>query len=195
MNTSPRILLAAGLLFTAGSLAAGLVHCAQVDEASAWQQQLMQEAARKDAVKPAPQAVPAQARCPVCGMYPARYGQWAAQVHTRDGNVHYFDSPVEFLTFLRELPRYGKGLKAKDLVAGYVTDHANGGWVNAVEAHYVAGSSIKGPMGEEAFPAFSTRESAEAVVKEKGGEILAWDALVAQFAGMKRGGGHPHHGH
>lgn len=194
MKTAPRNLMAAGLLFAAGSLAAGLVHCAQADEAAAWQQQLVEESTEKETKAPAPLTVPADARCPVCGMYPARYGQWAAQVHTKDGKVHYFESPVEFLNFQRDLPRYGKGLKARDLRAGYVTDYANGGWVNAVGAFYVTGSSVRGPMGEDAFPAFSTRESAEALVKEKGGAVLAWDELVSMFAGMKRGGGH-HHGH
>lgn len=34
--------------------------------------------------------VPADARCPVCGMFPARSRSWAAQVIFADGDAHFF---------------------------------------------------------------------------------------------------------
>ncbi|MFP5383791.1 MAG: nitrous oxide reductase accessory protein NosL [Gammaproteobacteria bacterium] len=195
MKSTPRTYFAAGLLFAAGSLAAGLVHCAQVDAAAAWQTQLAKtEGSAQATATVEPRAVPATARCPVCGMYPARYGQWAAQLHFAGGQVHYFDSPVEFLTFQRDIARYGKGLRTGDIVAGYVTDYSGGGWVAAVDATYVRGSRVRGPMGEDAFPAFATRDAAAALVAAQGGELLSYAELVAAFSAAKRGGsGHHHH--
>lgn len=191
-KSSSHAFFAAGLLFAAGSLTAGLVHCAQADAAAAWQTQLGADGGK--AVAAEPRAVPATARCPVCGMYPARYGQWAAQIHFADGQVHYFDSPVEFLTFQRDIARYGKGLRTSDIVVGYVTDYAGTGWVNAAEAIYVRGSRVRGPMGEDAFPAFASREAAAALVAEQGGALLTYAELVSAFAASKRdGGGHHHH--
>ena len=55
--------------------------------------------AQADGSAAAPQAVPAEARCPVCGMYPARYPKWAAQLRYSDGERRYFDSPVEMLQY------------------------------------------------------------------------------------------------
>ena len=50
--------------------------------------------------------VPAQARCPVCGMYPSRYPRWAAQLIFEDGAAHFFDSPVDLFIFLEDTARY-----------------------------------------------------------------------------------------
>lgn len=193
MKSTPRTYFAAGLLFAAGSLTAGLVHCAQVDAAAAWQTQLAKtEGSATEAVEP--RTVPATARCPVCGMYPARYDQWAAQIHFADGQVHYFDSPVEFLTFQRDIARYGKGLRTGDIVAGFVTDYSGAGWVAAADATYVRGSRVRGPMGEDAFPAFATRDAAAALVAAQGGELLSYVELVAAFSSAKRDTpGHHHH--
>lgn len=195
MKSPSRTFFAAGLLFAAGSLTAGLVHCAQVDAAAAWQTQLARtEAEATPTAAVEPRAVPATARCPVCGMYPARYGQWAAQIHFADGQVHYFDSPVEFLTFQQDIARYGKGLRTADIVAGYVTDYSGAGWVAAANAIYVRGSRVRGPMGEDAFPAFATRDAAAVLVAAQGGELLSYAELVAAFLAAKpERAGHHHH--
>jgi copper chaperone NosL len=50
--------------------------------------------------------VPAEARCPVCGMYPARYPRWAAQLIFKDGKALFFDSPLELFRFLLDMGRY-----------------------------------------------------------------------------------------
>ncbi|MBU1396829.1 MAG: nitrous oxide reductase accessory protein NosL, partial [Gammaproteobacteria bacterium] len=49
----------------------------------------------------APRPIPADARCPVCGMYPARFSRWAAQSIFKDGAAHYFDSPLDLFVFLQ----------------------------------------------------------------------------------------------
>ena len=51
--------------------------------------------------------VPDQARCPVCGMFPARFPRWAAQLIFDDGDAYFFDSPLSLLLSLQEnITRY-----------------------------------------------------------------------------------------
>ncbi len=116
--------------------------------------------------------VPAEARCPVCGMFPARAPRWAAQVIYRDGDVHFFDSPLSLHLFLQDVPRYAKGRSRDDVAAMYVTDRDGGGWIGAQGAYYVSGSSEPGPMRAGNLPAFATLAGADAFVAQRGGRVV-----------------------
>ena len=108
--------------------------------------------------------VPADARCPVCGMYPARARAWAAQVIFADGDAYFFDSPLSLMLYLGNVAHYTRGRTADAIVARYVTDADTGGWLNAHEAVYVTGSSAMGPMRAGNLPAFADAEAAQAFV-------------------------------
>lgn len=130
--------------------------------------------------------VPPEARCPVCGMYPARARAWAAQVIFADGDAFFLDSPLSLLMYLGDVPRYTRGRTLDALRARYVTDMESGGWVEATRAVYVAGSSALGPMRAGNLPAWGQRAAAEGFARQRGGRVLAWDeisqALVASLA-------------
>lgn len=193
---SSRVLFLAGAIFAVGSLSAGIVHCAQVDAPPAWQHladPAVAQAAAKDPARFAPKPVPADARCSVCGMYPARYPQWAAQLLLRDGSARYFDSPLEFFVFQRDLARRGKGVTVDDIVAGYVTDYDKGGWISATDALYVRGSDVRGPMGNDALPAFATRVAASAFATAHGGEVLVFGQVTAEVLDAMAGDAAHHH--
>ncbi|WP_332395134.1 hypothetical protein [Ralstonia sp. 1B3] len=68
----------------------------------------------------APRAIPPHARCPVCGAFPSRVPDWAAQVIFADGDAYFFDSPLSLFIYLRNLPRYAAGRQATDIAAAYV---------------------------------------------------------------------------
>lgn len=178
--------LIAGVLFLAGSLSAGVASCREKSESEApsetghtqWQSSAVREADGNVT----PLAVPAAARCAVCGMYPARFQRWAAQLVLRDGSRRWFDSPHELLVFLRETDRYGKGVKSEDIIAEFVSDFDGGGWVRATDAFFIRGSRQQGPMGSDAFPAFEKRTAAAAWVAAQGGEILDWKTLIRVFS-------------
>lgn len=116
--------------------------------------------------------VPAEARCPVCGMFPARSPRWAAQLIYRDGDVHFFDSPLSLHLFLADVPRYASGRGRADVAVSYVTDHAGGGWIDAQGAYYVHGSSEAGPMRAGNLPAFATLAAAQAFAAARGGRVV-----------------------
>ncbi len=140
----------------------------------------------------AARAVPAGARCPVCGMYPARAPDWAAQVIFANGDAHFFDSPLSLFLYLANVPRYSPGRSASSVVALYVTDGAGGGWTDASTAHYVHGSSALGPMRAGNLPAFASAQDAERFAAARGGRVLAFAdvdaALLASLDGAHHAG-------
>lgn len=128
---------------------------------------------------PAARAVPADVRCPVCGMFPARFPDWASQVIFANGDAQFFDSPVSLLIYLSDVPRYSPGRAAGDLVARYVTDVTSKNWIDAGAAFYVHGSSALGPMRAGNLPAFASRDAAQRFAAQRGGKVLALEAIDA----------------
>lgn len=140
-----------------------------------------------------PRPLPAGARCPVCGMFPARAPEWAAQLIFADGDAHFFDSPLSLFMYLQDMGRYSPGRDAAQVAALYVTDAGDGTaarWTDARAAFYVHGSDAQGPMRAGNLPAFATREAAQAFAARRGGTVLAFGAvdaaLVATLAGPGR---------
>jgi nitrous oxide reductase accessory protein NosL len=127
-----------------------------------------------------PRSVTKDQRCPVCGMYPALFPKWMTQIVFLDQTTIAFDSPLEMQRYLHDLPRYGQGRTTADIGRIYVSDHAGGGWLRAGEAVFVTGSSARGPMREADFPAFASREAAEAFRRREGGELRSYAEIAAQ---------------
>ena len=119
-----------------------------------------------------PRAVPADARCPVCGMYPARAPEWAAQVIFSNGDAQFFDSPLSLFTYLHDVSRYTAGHSADQIIASYVSDADSGGWLPALSAVYVRGSSAKGPMRTGNLPAFANVAAAQRFANTRGGVLF-----------------------
>ncbi len=117
--------------------------------------------------------IPADARCPVCGMYPARFPSWAAQIIFKDGAAHFFDSPVDLFMFLDEPARFGADATATDAAAMYVADFRSGTWLDARQAVFVIDSGARGPMRGPDLPAFADIAAAQGFITEHGGRALA----------------------
>lgn len=143
----------------------------------------------------AARAVPKDARCPVCGMYPSRSPDWAAQIIFANGDVQFFDSPLSLFMYLSDVARYTPGRSADDVAAQFVTDASGPSrrWIDAKSAFYVVDSSARGPMRAGNLPAFATQQAARQFAEQRGGKVLAFAdvdaALVAQLGGQ---GGHAH---
>ncbi len=126
----------------------------------------------------APRPVPASARCPVCGMFPARMPRWAAQVLYADGAAHFFDSPVDLLRFRHNVAHYSAGRPASDVRSLWVTDLATAAWVPLDAAWLVQGSNTLGPMRNPDLPAFADRSRALAHARRHGGRVLQASAMT-----------------
>lgn len=120
----------------------------------------------------APRPVPVDARCPVCGMFPARSLPWAAQLIFANGDTQFFDSPLSLLVYLQDVGRYSPGRQASDVAVSFVTDTQGGAWIRLPEAVFVGGSNALGPMRAGNFAAFSSPEQARQFAQQRGGELL-----------------------
>lgn len=116
--------------------------------------------------------VPADARCPVCGMFPARAPEWAAQALFANGDTQFFDSPLTLFLFLHDVGRYSPGRQAGEVAVSYVTDAGGGGWTRAADAYYVHGSNALGPMRMGNLPAFASATAARRFASLRGGTVL-----------------------
>lgn len=141
----------------------------------------------------APRPVPADARCPVCGMYPARSPEWAAQVIFDNGDTQFFDLPLTLFTYLQDMGRYTRGRQASEVAASYVTDTSSGAWIRAKDAVYVNGSSALGPMRAGNLPAFSSVALAQRFVSARGGMLLEVGQISPQL--LQNLNGDRHHVH
>ena len=126
-----------------------------------------------------PQRIEREMRCPVCGMYPSLSPEWMTQIVFKDRSMVAFDSPLEMLRYLHDLPRYGKGRLATDIERIYVADYAHGGWLRAEAAFFVAGARLRGPMRDDNYPAFSSRDDAETFIGKQGGQIRSYAEIAA----------------
>lgn len=125
----------------------------------------------------APRKIPKDARCPVCGMYPARTSEWAAQVIFKNGDTHFFDSPLTLFIYLLDPAKYSSGRTASEIAVSYVTDTAQANWIKTSEAFFVTGSDAMGPMRAGNLPAFAHREDAQDFIEKRGGSILKADQI------------------
>lgn len=117
-------------------------------------------------VKPSPKD-----KCPVCGMFVAKYPDWLAQVIFKDGSLAHFDGVKDMFKYLFNLKKYNPSKKTVDVRAIYVTDYYDLSPINGREAFYVIGSDIYGPMGRELIP-FQKEADARVFMKDHKGKTL-----------------------
>jgi nitrous oxide reductase accessory protein NosL len=117
-------------------------------------------------------------KCPVCGMFVAKYPDWLAQIIFKDGTVFFFDGAKDMFKFYFNLKRYSPSKKTDDIRALYVTDYYSLLPVDGFSAFYVIGSDVYGPMGRELIPFGKNQEALEFKRDHKGKEILKFQQVT-----------------
>lgn len=115
--------------------------------------------------------VPKDAKCPVCGMFVAKYPKWAAKIETKDGHTFYFDGVKDMMKYYFAPKEFKSKYSAEDFVSIKVTDYYTLKEIDGTKAFYVIGSNVYGPMGRELIPFFD-RKDAEAFRKEHLGKSV-----------------------
>lgn len=154
----------------------------------------------------APRSIPIDARCPVCGMFPSRSREWAAQVIFNNGDTHFFDSPLSLFLYLHNVEQYSNGRHAENIAVSYVSSVSSvnsvnknnldnsANWIKAEEASYVSGSNALGPMRAGNLPAFSSVAAAEEFAKKRGGVVINSRQITPQLLQQLHGArSHKHH--
>jgi copper chaperone NosL len=95
-------------------------------------------------VKPSPKD-----KCPVCGMFVAKYPDWVTQIIFKDGSYAVFDGVKDLFKYYFNMKKYNPSKTPSDIDSIYVTEYYGLGLVDGYKAYYVTGSNVYGPMGNE----------------------------------------------
>lgn len=136
---------------------------------------------KAEAVPSAPAVLPpppsTSAKCPVCGMFVAKYPDWVGVITFNDGATDYFDGAKDLFKYYFDVESYRSGKSVSDIRSIHVTEYYNLTLIDAKSAFFVIGSDVYGPMGRELIP-FLTREDAEAFKGDHGGKrIVTFDQV------------------
>jgi nitrous oxide reductase accessory protein NosL len=124
--------------------------------------------------------VPSTAKCPVCGMFVAKYPDWSATARFKDGTTSYYDGPKDMFSHYFDIPRYTPGKRQSDIVALSVKEYYLLATIDARTAFFVIGSDVSGPMGSELIPFNTEKEAASFKLDHKGKRILRFNEITQQ---------------
>jgi copper chaperone NosL len=124
-----------------------------------------------------PMEIPDKAPCGKCGMYPAQYPRWQAQIIFKDGTMTPFDGCKCLYNFLFAMEKFDQKHSRDDVEVAWVKDFNSGAWINAADAYYVVGSNMMGPMGKELIP-FADQAAAKEFSGEQGGTLMAYGDIT-----------------
>jgi nitrous oxide reductase accessory protein NosL len=118
-------------------------------------------------IKPA-----AKDKCPVCGMFVAKYPDFLAEILFKDGSSAFFDGTKDMFKYYFNLKKYQPSKKISDIDSIYVTDYYHLTLIDGSPAYYVVGSDIYGPMGRELIPFEKEADAKEFMKDHQGKSIL-----------------------
>ncbi len=129
-------------------------------------------AAEPRAPKPGPKD-----KCPVCGMFVAKYPDWVAAIVFTDGSAVFFDGVKDMMKYRFRMDRYGRGKKPENIERIYVTDYYRLELIDGRRAFYVLGGDVLGPMGKELIPFEREEDAREFLNDHRGKEILPFERI------------------
>jgi len=125
--------------------------------------------------------VPAGVKCPVCGMFVAKFPDWTASARFKDGTVFYYDGPKDLFRHILEPSRYTPGIRQADVVGVTVKEYYSLESMDARAAYFVAGSDTYGPMGSELIPFKTEKDAAAFKLDHRGKRILRFNDVTLQI--------------
>jgi copper chaperone NosL len=129
---------------------------------------------------PAAKITPAD-KCPVCGMFVAKYPDFVDQIIFKDGTHAFFDGVKDMMKYYFDLPKYNPKKTKADIAALLVTDYYTMTLINGLQAFYVIGSDVYGPMGKELMPFKDEAAAKEFKVDHKGTSILLFKDVTPEI--------------
>ena len=119
-------------------------------------------------------------KCPVCGMFVAKYPDWAAQIRFSNRKTVFFDGAKDLFKYY--FKHNFSGREADGAIAAvYVTDYYSVKPIDAASAFFVIGSDVYGPMGKELIPCASAEEAAEFKRDHRGTDIRPFASITPQL--------------
>jgi len=127
-------------------------------------------------VKPSPKD-----KCPVCGMFVAKYPDFLAEILFKDGSYSVFDGAKDMFKYYFNLKKYNPAKKLSDIDSIYVTDYYSLNFVDGFKAIYVTGSNVYGPMGKELIPFEKEADAKEFMSDHAGKPLLKFKGVTVDL--------------
>jgi copper chaperone NosL len=118
-------------------------------------------------------------KCPVCGMFVAKYPDFITVITFSDGTRAFFDGVKDMMKYYFNLQKYNPSKKRNDLIQIHVTDYYSMELTDGFKAFYVVGSDIYGPMGKELIPFEKEADAREFLKDHKGKAVLRFQDINA----------------
>ena len=112
--------------------------------------------------------VPTKEKCPVCGMFVAKYPKWVGLIIINKKR-YYFDGVkdmMKYYIFDGDFPYSRSKISTMQVTDFYTLEG-----IDAKDAFYVLGSDVYGPMGNELIP-FKTKKAAKNFMDDHRGEKI-----------------------
>jgi copper chaperone NosL len=127
-------------------------------------------------VKPSPTD-----KCPVCGMFVAKYPDFVAAILFNDGSYAVFDGTKDMLKYYFDMKKYDRVKNPSDIKSIQVTSYYNLNPIDGHTAFYVLGSDVYGPMGIELIPFANQAEAQEFMKDHKGKTIVTFGEITSEM--------------
>jgi len=116
-------------------------------------------------------------KCPVCGMFVAKYPSWFASISFKAAPEVFFDGPKDMFTYYLNLKKYNPSQSATTIMAIHVKDYYSLKEIDARKALYVIGSAVHGPMGNELVPLEKAADAKAFMHDHNGKRLLRFDQI------------------
>jgi copper chaperone NosL len=128
-----------------------------------------------------PNKVSPHDKCPVCGMFVAKFPDFVAQIVFKDGSHVFFDGVKDMMKYYFDLPKYNQAKTTADIGLILVSDYYKLTLIEGHKAWYVIGSDVYGPMGRELIPFQDEAAAKEFKVDHKGTAILQFKDITPKI--------------
>ena len=131
--------------------------------------------------------IPPNTRCPVCGMFVAKYDVWITQIRYDESDLLSFDGMKDMMAFYHNPTAYNGQDQAK-ISEIWAKDYYSLTWLAARQAFFILGSDVHGPMGHELIP-FASKTAAESFMTDHHGQrMLLFDEITVELVEQLRVG-------
>ncbi len=119
-------------------------------------------------------------RCPVCGMYVAKYVDWHGTVVFDDSTRAVMGGPKDLFKYYLDIGKYNPSKSRERVTAITVKDYYAKTIVDARQAYYVVWSDVYGPMGHEPIPFEKEIDAKEFLREHHGKKILRFKDITPE---------------
>jgi copper chaperone NosL len=123
-------------------------------------------------------------KCPVCGMFVAKYPDWVAEIIFKDGSAVYFDGCKDMFKYYLDVEAHDPKKNRNQIDSIYVTEYYSLKFMDGTQAFFVTGSDIFGPMGKELMPFEKEADAREFLKDHKGEKIIKFKDIGPEIMNL-----------